>query len=353
MSKNLFLAILACATAFAACSRQSDSFVLHGTVTGGGNDSILVTGMDSRFDRVDTIRMENGRFTYSCDVDTIVPLIFLFSDGREDVVFAEKHLTASFLKDSTDIPARIDGGESNLKLAQFQSHLSDNATPSEIINLIDSFIVKNPFSEVSPYLIYRYFFREQIISEQRTIALTDKMSGLIQDNTFILGLRQELNKKARNVVQLDNKNLTDTAFVSSPLEELFDSGYQLICFWASWDEASHKALKEMSELKDKYKEKELTLAGISIDTNKELWKKTVIEDSLDYKQYIDAGGWQGPIASQFELRELPYYTLLGPQRRIVDKGNTLEPIERRISLLNDKDKTKRKPAKAPAKKKNN
>ena len=103
-------------------------------------------------------------------------------------------------------------------------------------------------------------------------------------------------------------------------------------------------------MRDKYKRKELSLAGISIDSNKENWKRIVIEDSLDYRQYIDAGGWQGPIASQFELRELPYYTLLGPQRRIVDKGNSLESIERRISLLNDKDKTKKKPAKTPAKK---
>ena len=57
-----------------SCGRHKGEFVLHGTVQ-DDTDSILVVGLDSRFDRTDTIICNNGVFKWSFRPDTATALI--------------------------------------------------------------------------------------------------------------------------------------------------------------------------------------------------------------------------------------------------------------------------------------
>ena len=71
-----------------SCGRKN-MFILHGTVQ-TDTDSILVTGFDSRFDRVDTISCKDGRFEWKLRPDTATTLLFVLPDGRRYPVFAQK-----------------------------------------------------------------------------------------------------------------------------------------------------------------------------------------------------------------------------------------------------------------------
>ena len=76
---------------FASCNRNKGMFILHGTVE-DGTDSILVVGLDNRFQKADTIICRNGQFTWKFRPDTVTTLILFLPDGRHHPVFAEKNV---------------------------------------------------------------------------------------------------------------------------------------------------------------------------------------------------------------------------------------------------------------------
>ena len=125
----------------AACSRKPYNFVLSGTVDGPAEDTILITGLDIRYDHLDTIFVHDGKFIYKCYIDTVTPLILLYKDGRDDVVFAEKGLKTQLHTDSIG-STDVDGGIYDRQYRELLPILADDDNTPSIINHIDSFIQK-------------------------------------------------------------------------------------------------------------------------------------------------------------------------------------------------------------------
>lgn len=330
----------------AACSGHADSFVLRGTLVGGGNDSILITGIDRRFDRVDTIRMENGSFKYECSPDTVVPLIMFLPGGRNDVVFADKGLEATYHRDTADAAATIEGGLYNGQYADFLSAITDSMQIDEIAYSIDSFIVTNPDSEVAPYLIWRYLLNDSRLSSQRILSLTDRLSGQMQDNVLISEIRAAFKNSVRAANRMSDIALTDTAFTSVRLREICGGKRMLIYVWASWDSVSRCPQAEMSRIEKEYKSKNITIAGLSVDANRNRWKATVLNDSLEWRQFADLNGWSGRVVSDLKIDAIPYFVLLDPELSILSTSRSLETVEMKIASLEDwkESKTSKKTA---------
>ena len=313
---------------FTGCSRKNLSdFVLRGTVWGAGDASILVTGMDARFDKVDTIRTDgNGTFVYSCRLDTVTPLFLIYSDRCYDVVFADKGLTCTLVRDSASKYAAVTGGEWNEQYARFLKESVNDTTDALIINRIDSFIEANSFSEVTPYLLYRYFLQAGSVNRSRLLSLIEKTSGQMQDNVFISVLKGQLGTNRRQPTVLDNKTVSDTAFVLTKLGDLCKDGHLLLCLWASWDSISRNSHKELKELKEKHSKDIFDIAGISIHTEKNRWKRALSEDSLTWRQFTDLNGWSSPIIDQLGVERLPYFILVDQNLRIIAQGRSIDVI---------------------------
>ena len=91
--KRRFFAILSLFLLLMASCGHKNMFILQGTAQ-QDIDTILVTGLDSRFDRVDTIVCKDGKFLWKFRPDTVTALIMLLPDGRRHPVFAEKNVKA-------------------------------------------------------------------------------------------------------------------------------------------------------------------------------------------------------------------------------------------------------------------
>lgn len=338
--KNPITAILLFFVTLVGCSQHDTGFTLHGIISGGGNDTVFVTGIDSRYDRVDTIPVKDGVFTYKCDADTVIPLLLLYRDGRQDAVFADRNLTANYTVDSTGV-GTVDAGIYNLQLADFLREAAGDSTYAQIINRIDSFIEKNPLSELSPYLIYRYCLRRNDIDKSRVMALTDKMSGLMHDNPLIADIRTEFGKSTRTFYQFTDYNMADTSFRKvSEITDLHERSLNmLVCIWASWDSLSREANRAMNLLAEEYSKKKLAFAGLSIDTDRERWKAAIQTDSLESEQLIDWQGWNSNVVVQMNIERLPYYILLGPSGRILGKSYSIGDLRTNIEELDERKKS--------------
>ena len=147
----------------AACNRNRNLFVLHGTLSGNSSESVVyVLGIDNRFDRIDTISFTGERFVWSFTPDTVTPLLLILPDGREQALFAEKGIEASlFVPDSGE--TMIQGGYCNDSYQAFKSAAANDTAANQIYIRIDSFITVDPFSEVIFMLFYEYMVKKHYV----------------------------------------------------------------------------------------------------------------------------------------------------------------------------------------------
>ncbi len=310
-----------------ACHKQKDLFVLRGEIYSQEKDSIIVLGFDTGFDKTDTIRFENGTFTYTLTPDTIVPLILFFSDGSQEVVFAEKGVSCQLQKLHPDSLCIINGSPLNDKLTEFKISAHNDTCTKQLIERIDSFILKDPLSQISPYLIYNYLLLYNNADKNSILDLLKKMSGIIQNNSFVTDLKATLTVEKNLPVYLPQVTVEDSTKTTQNLNDLTGK-YILLYVWASWDEKSRHNRKALTEIEERYidKKKELVIADISIDTKKERWKKALEEDSIEWSQFIDTNGLNSTFVRVFNIDRLPFYILLSGEKRILEYGYSLQPL---------------------------
>ncbi len=125
-----------------------------------------------------------------------------------------------------------------------------------------------------------------------------------------------------------DKNIPGDLFIGSisPDFELLDkdgnsvrlSDYQgkvvMIDFWASWCNICVKAIPEVKEIYNKYKDKNFELISISVDYKQEEWKQTITAYGMDWIHLFDE---KAP--SENNVSSLKYKVTGIPTIVIVDK----------------------------------
>ena len=314
----------------ASCGKKG-MFILHGTVQ-GDIDSILVVGLDSRFDRVDTIFCNNGQFKWSFRPDTVTTLILILPDGRHHPVFAQKDLESAIIIPSDSGLFSVSGGQYNDSYQSFYLASLNDSTLEQTVNRIDSFIIRDPFSEVTPYLIYDRMVLKNHAEQQAVTAIINKMSGNMQDAPYLTSLKAEFKDGLPGNVYL-TPTLRDSAGYRIQFAQ--SSGNKndlLLCIWASWNGTEGlNARKSLGSLLEKYSERSLNVADISIDVNAERWKETISKDTLSWFSYIDTNGWQSRIIQSTNVTSIPVYILLNSAKKVMYVTDSYNDIDKELN----------------------
>ena len=122
------------------------------------------------------------------------------------------------------------------------------------------------------------------------------------------------------------------------LEDL-EGNYVLLDFWASWCGPCRKENPNVVEAYNKYKKakfkngKRFEVFSVSLDKNKEVWKKAIEADGLKWKYHgFDEGN---EIAKKFGIRGIPYSFLLDGDGNIIAQGNELRGFKLHVAIENE------------------
>ncbi|MCU0335579.1 MAG: TlpA family protein disulfide reductase [Chitinophagaceae bacterium] len=116
------------------------------------------------------------------------------------------------------------------------------------------------------------------------------------------------------------------AFVQNDTEgkpislEAFKGKYVLIDFWASWCGPCRQENPNVVRAHNKYKAKNFTILGVSLDRDRGSWVKAISADNLQWTHVSDLGFWNNAVAKLYKVQSIPQNYLLDPQGRIIGKN---------------------------------
>jgi peroxiredoxin len=90
-------------------------------------------------------------------------------------------------------------------------------------------------------------------------------------------------------------------------------------FWASWCGPCRVDSPNLVKVYNTYKDKGLAIVGISLDQQKESWKKAIDNDKLDWTHVSYLKRWDDPIAAIYGVRSIPQLFLLDENGVVIAK----------------------------------
>lgn len=88
---------------------------------------------------------------------------------------------------------------------------------------------------------------------------------------------------------------------------IIDTSYKLsmLVFWASWCGPCRMEIPMLKEIHNKYKGKQLNMVSVSIDENKDNWRKALSQEKMSWSQYLVEKDKIDVVQQQFNFSAIP------------------------------------------------
>jgi len=93
--------------------------------------------------------------------------------------------------------------------------------------------------------------------------------------------------------------------------------YVLVDFWASWCGPCRGENPNVVAAYNKFKDKNFTVLGVSLDDNKADWLEAIADDKLTWKHISDLKKWNSAAVPLYSITGIPYNVLISPDGKII------------------------------------
>jgi peroxiredoxin len=195
-----------------------------------------------------------------------------------------------------------------------------------LTNFLDGYVFKSEDPIVTIFAMANAPTEDKSVIEKRVNHLTKKFPKHKGVQDIILAYNKfltEMNKPKpaqpeKPVVGNFAPDFTMNDTEGNPVSlSQFKGQYVLVDFWASWCGPCRGENPNVVAAYKKYKNKNFTVLGVSLDEDKDAWMNAIQKDGLTWKHISDLKGWQSAVVPVYGIEGIPYNVLLDPEGKIL------------------------------------
>ena len=146
-------------------------------------------------------------------------------------------------------------------------------------------------------------------------------------------------------MQSQQDNGATTALINQPAPDLtmndvngkkvsisdFKGKYLLVDFWASWCGPCRHENPNVLAAYNKFKNKNFTILGVSLDEDKQAWIDAIQHDNLSWAQMSDLQQWNSAAIPAYHFDGIPFNVLIDPSGKIIAESLRGSMLEQKLS----------------------
>lgn len=188
------------------------------------------------------------------------------------------------------------------------------------------------YQGMSQYPTYRLY----PFTSEEIVGVLNQLLNKFPGREDIAGLRNTYEEEAKKTLWV-GKDAPEISLPNTDGKTVSLSSYRgkyvLVDFWASWCGPCRNENPNVVEAYNRFKNKNFTILGVSLDKSKDAWKKAIAEDNLNWAHISDLKYWDSEVVPKYKIGGIPFNVLVNPEGKVIAENLRGYMLEQKLAQV--------------------